>query len=1177
MTMELMALGALLEAKREEEAKTKPEVKEEEKVQRLDREAFPIVMKKAIYANANITVVSPAFHLSIGTKEEGGRFIQCFSSRSAMPNNTAIRNGLIKISDKLEVMTGMIKGGKLQTCFNVSTVKATGRIKPSYDVASFTFGTTRLAEEILYRPIWFAQKDGMPVLLSERKSVVGATYYFDILADRHSNLVPELNGEWVRYRFLEYTPAKARLNSCVLLNTVELEDGKYVVNDLRPFYFMNIVSCGAVRIFNQKGMQTKATLIKWSARPAQRLTYTEVMGVLQSTAILNGSFAVAGLDGMSFVRASILVPALRAQGFNIKEEDLIGTAVQGRPGMAKAMVIIVSDAQMTMLCKVLKKRHEGGFDFHGEASTCPDFIADDMCWKANIDPEAKDLDFDVLAPVTAVADPALNIQLVAKLVGTPEFPQIMKESFELFMDKEFSLLSADKTAKISDMSAALGAQALMRNYLPFAMQIEAVKTNALDTMVDAAFKKLLRFNMPIKDAKWMTFCGDFACLFGKKILKENEVLSKELKGSMDVDVVRFPSVFPREFFQAVTVSPNTYISRVLADADFSKDEKELLISLIKSLDAHLLVTPDFDTFRIKTGGADYDTDKGIVIWNKTIVSAFSRVKSMAVEGTKAKPSKALFGRYNPNSSVMSFLSVIQAEKIGKACNNLTACIEQSTMPAIDQIMVMSAVIGVDPAGKEHYTAHFNIADLRGVYCVTPEQILQARDDMRKADLHDDATRAAILFDCLVIAKTEVDRIVDAPKNADQVEFTFIWNNKQDVHVKTDLFDNIVLGKAAGQYVVSNLDGEFCGGAIADIRHILIDTFLKKVNGIKGNTATMSEALFDIISQESGSKICSSYVALKMLYSSVAGLKRSDRDALPAGADDFVLREQVRWAKAHYAAISNMGRMMAKELGYDEVQLATAVLAASADEKLKMSKVIKNLFASTLFAPELMRFAEKYYGKNGSDVLSERLYVVNNAELVDGEILVLTGGVAKRGEEIVAVTKAKLNGSYKIELRGKKAFAVQSITEMFAVPETNGSFVVNVHAAAIKEAGGAKKVYDLLKAAANITVSTPNRKGYRDELVMYNEANEEIGRLRITMGFSSAVLCKMLDCTVADVIDVKAGVIDAAGRAYEVVQVLMNKTGVIDKGAIRKDIVVEANVYEEGSFEDYEELGLCDEI
>lgn len=1147
-----------------------------------DRRTVPLVLNYSI--NDGNCAVIQNFILGSKKLDDSTTVPSIEVQRGTVADNSALRDGTIVTQSSISILSGVFINGVAADNLEVSKVLTKGMIKASRDLIGVTFASKKNAKVYLTHPVWIMPNKAGMVMLSETVVPNGISgkrvVYTDIMTGKPytGSAKPALNGQWERYLFLGYTPSGVRLDGCLMINTIIKTADSYAIDNRRPLTFLNHIGYGSVATFQAKGDITRADNIKCNARLLQRATHTKDFGTLENVWVLNGKFSdTDGADGQSFVIEDKLIAGVeKVRNVTLKKGTVKGRAVQDRSASNKDQSRVITAKQMLgMVCSLARR----GITFtkYGDPSAeYPDMLADENCWKYQISKEyfGDGVEFDVLALVHEISQPTLNIQLVAKLANSQYLPAILGRCYQETIVRNFNFLGRDHDASISEMSVGLGSQALLAMYPEFALQYQGVVKSASATAIDSMFRNICRFNLLMPESKWKTFIGDWAAFFGQRLLLDHEVFCRWLHEGEQVVVVRFPSVHPQEFYTATAVGIKTLLRRI-AKLDLCQEDKELLASLVKDTDESSIMTPDHKGFRVLTGGADYDTDKGIVSRWSQLVKAFSELKAHAIEGIGAPASKIKDMRFNWKNCAEAFVTLMYAPKIGRVCNNLTACIELSTMDSKSQIKVMRYVLD-NASGTKKYAPHFDYVNDENITIVTIEQAKQAVADMKEADLTDDDTRAAILSDCLVIGKTEVDRTIDAPKTGDDVNPLLNWLDHDGVMVETDLFDHLSLQEKDGKYMLS--DTERRGGRLSNLRNSVIDKFLADINELCGEKVVMSDALTSLIASEAESAVTRSLVCLKSQYGAIQGLRRMDKEVY-VGSDAMVLQEKLRYSKALFAALTNEAHMLAAANKYDTVRFAKAVLAATATKSFKLGESIDNLFATTLFTPELMRLADTCYA-DGNGSLYQQVFAVNGAELSHGETLVFAGNFGKRSDgTVVAVSSAKIKaGKYEVVVKDDGVYVTKNILDVFSLPAVNGSFLVNISSRAIAQNGGINKVAELLADADNAVVSVPFVRGQHKDCVILYKAGKEYARLGLAINGSA--LCKMLDCVSADIVTFKAGVIaDSLGRNTNVVMAVLNKNGVVEKNTIRKDEEHEElsmyDLSEDGSAADYEELETMD--
>lgn len=1052
---------------------------------------------------------------------------------SMMGSNQLVRSQKLNTLDniKFPIATFNSEEGAIASGGTLG-IKRNDYTLPTKDVIGVTFMDNTLAQTIVVAPLWIHANGIKPIVLSE----ISIGMFYDVVNNcDYEGKAPQLDGVWKRYIFFKSTPAEVRTTSFVGIDTiVKNSKGELVIDDRRGFKAIDFLTYGAASMLFDKGNLKLKKFAKGFARLAQWSPYSRDFGKLDSFWILFGVFDETNSnDGLAYVLEGVIIEAVhKITGIRLEDGSLVGKAVQCRPGLAKTMAMIVS--RETMMTIVAAHQDDGFDKIIGEDVEVPAFLADENCNKADVK-SVEDISFTVLAPMVKLSKPSFNVQLIAKIVNSDTFPEIMDEAYNAEIENRFGFLSEkieDQT--IGSVMSGVASQALMTFAPTFTNRVNSIRSNIIRTAAKAIVKNISGMNLPLKGSKWMRFTGDFACVFAPKgegsnpsvyLLEPDEILCG-LKDDVEIEVVRFPAPCPFEHFPAKTVSKRTVLKRakaLLRTLKINIAQFKAIKEYVMNLDSNILMAPHVQRFRDLTGGSDTDADMGIVIWNKKVVKAMRETAPLSIDSIKPIED-VIAGKLDAIGHRKAYLSAILAPKVGVVCNHITALVEMKYLSKEVQVDIIKSVLKLEEIGTGDYKTRFDHEMAVGL-----KEVSESIKAMKEANFEDDRIRKNVLADAMVIAKTINDRTIDAPKTGDKIEEGLLkWRND----VRSAIFYSLRIHEEVtndGIKFSVNVDPdenyiqEHCG-RISDVRQKLADRFAAKLNELFSETAMLGSKEKALIQAVSGRSETESFSFLKMMYSDASGLKRTEGEGVN---NDFLARQKLAWYKTRIEAIKNMGLMIAKMNNLNGVRVGRLALHASASTKDGISDIVTNNFMTICFPEAIMQMAAEFYGANSE--LKQEVYPVNNAKLIDGEVLVMKNGTGYRStsEDPVALCEARLDGEYAVEMEeapGIKFFVKSDIKELFAVPEVNGSVLARVHRSELKEKDAVKRLANLLGAAEYAVFFCPlgtRDKGQHDSLALYRN-NKQYASVRLSL--EGRDLCKVLHGKKIEIVDTKSGMI-----------------------------------------------------
>lgn len=1155
---------------------TAPQVAQAKK---LHKKMVDLVMKRSVFSKTNDPMdTATMVYQKLIVSQEGGKDEPKVNTVelgvSMLASNQLVRSQKLHVEKGIKLPVGTKRSdNKESDCGGMLRFDANEYCLPTKDIIGIKFNRANdLEESIVSHPLWIKQNGMNPVIAIEMFD----GYLYDVINNcDYNGELPSMDGTWKRYIFLKSTPSEIRQEAMLGINTIVEYEGKLMIDNNRAFKCIDFLSYGAASVLKDKGNLPLKKFAKGFARLAQWSPFSRDYGMLNSFWVLNGCFDLAvedngkvttANDGIAYVLVDVIKTAIkRITGIEFDNKDLIGKAVQCRPGLAKCMAMIVSHS--TMKAIVMRHDKDGIDKVIGADVEVPEFLADDNCNKADVK-SGRDISFNVLAPMVELGKPNFNMQLITKIINSEDFGEIMNTAYEDAFTKRFSYLDPEQIKAIADIKSVMAGTdsgALMAFAPALTNNINAIRKNAIETDAKAFLKDLDRMSLPMRASKWERFTGDFGSVFGVRLLNANEVYIPGMAIGKEIEIVRFPSVCGFEHYSATTVGTKTIIRRMhkaIAECKINTMEYSAIMEYITTLDSNIMMAPIDQAFRDLTGGSDTDSDMGIATRDKKVVKAIRENEPLAIDSVK--PIKKIdMGVLDHDGHIRAYLNAVQAPKVGVVCNHITALYELKSLSKEVQISVIKGALEIKTDGSNEYERQLNKDMTLGLAPAedgSNKGVIAILAEMKAVDLTDDASRTALIDDAIVIAKTINDRAIDAPKTGDSVDEGMVTWRK---YVKSDIFfdldlEEVVTNDGTSYKITAigateeNFDKDHCG-KLSKVRLDLAKKFESKINELLHDTAKLGAKEKSLMIAVGSRPEVSSFSFLKEMYKDESGMKRSDTNGV---GNDFLVRQKVSWYGNHIKAIKNMGLMVAAVNNLNGVQIGRLAMHASASTKDGVGDVINNNFMSVCFPEAAMQMAAEYY--NANTEIRQVIYAVNDAKLIDGEVIVMKNGTGYRpGEDApVAICEARLDGEFVItqeDFPGIRFFITSDIKKEFKLPEVNGRILVRLHRNELKNRETLLAAKDKIDRAAyavvyckmmdkNHTAEEKKAKNFFDAIYLFDSKSKCTGRVRISI--DGVDLMKVLHGKKFVVSDTKFGVVRSnKNKDIYAMSVLGDMTGV----------------------------------
>lgn len=992
------------------------------------------LMKYAVYGRMEkgLSIQS----LNIGTKEEMGAelFYADLGISQMPPTQLTEEFGYGNLTEASFVIASYINGVMGDNPSVITVNKDKGRFVPSREFLAVSFIDPQTAREILSGILWIKNNGFNPIIISQRKEGKNMVYRNVITCEEYTDVVPSAANGFKGYAFFKATPAEVRTNSCVLINVGD--NGLEFIDTV-----LEKLTLGASKIFQEDGDMSVAELIRSFTRLALWGTYSRSFGLVNSYAIVKLFDKNKATDGFFFARAAFVAKGIKKHtGITVNPQDLVGYCFRARPTTCKGMVVCIDDWMMRVLNNYLADHV--GYQKHGDVNALPDFIADRNAWKADIDYNLP-VDFRVLAPMTKMKHPDLNIQVVSKIANTPEFPDIIKEHTKNLLNNAFQF--ADQTADdvrqvgIEEFANPVVSQLLMTLAPEFGRKLMPVYSNAIKTAAESAMRLGSRFNLPLNDGEAVTqyLVPDVSCIFGASVMPQDRVYSKSIPNQRVIGI-RVPSVHPREFEDVTGMELHEVLDRI-NDQEIEAIHKEWLRRFFIAINRNCVVVPDSNRFKALGGGLDFDTDTMMFFWNRLIVSAFNRVGQQALDAQKPANDDGSVWRLDHNGRVEAYVRSIESgsNQIGIFVYALTRLLE--VISASDDNAKKKLVGILFGSGNGNYERRF-MDERYGDDNIAVKETEGALADMKECNINNKDIVDAILHDLVVILKTHADRVIDAAKTADIVKMELPISKV----VGSDLFSKFALeidfkGKKAklvrNQDDRVNYKGEkkavIVDGVMARGKRFILRSIAEKVEELLNRFVGMEQDDINFLQPVARvhSSILESLKMIKYAYGDHCGLKAADLKEFHGDTKNPVARAKVAWSKQAIACEYDMFRTICDS---DKVATAARRGALALYTAMKKDKGIdvdaSNNMATVVAGYDVMALAYQT-GYIAEEYAKTQLFAMDDSDLQDGDTVELIAGAAIKDGRLIGNCRAALNGAYQVKLVKENWYVVAKIVDL----------------------------------------------------------------------------------------------------------------------------------------------------
>lgn len=1005
--------------------------------------AVGTVLSRFVYDKAGEGLVFASVTLAdkVNKDESVDRIVRFGESR--LPTSQLVEqfgDELVTDKEKMAVLFGEYVNGKYSAKPMLVSHGRDDKFRPTSKLLSVKFGKDKdIAKLMLQNGVWYKRVSLTPVMVV--KTVVGKNVrWINCLTGApvsNTSNAPSVEGGWQYFVFFKASPSEVRQKMCLMLDiSDDMDRGERILESL---------TLGASKIFGAQEFNL-AGAIKKFARLAQWAPYSKNVGKLRGCYVLKDAFAADDMDGLAFVRAGFVAEKVKAQtGVTLSEADLVGRALQDRPGFAKAMGLIVDDAGMLT---ILNKYGRDKFHVSGDASL-PDYIADANSWKVDEIDMKQLFDYRVLSPLTRLEEPKYNIQVISKFVDDEGFLDLLFEDVKKFVSKQFWFVRQGEERQAGLTIESLADSAMTSRVLTamapdLAFRTPSVYYGAVKMAGDSILSAVESFKVPASKAAMCRMVPDVARMFGQSLLRKGEIFTRAFDAGVESVGIRMPSVYRFENTIEVNVDQATLLARI-NNMNISKGQKMFLHMVVRNLSETLILTPANNRRKLLLGGADYDSDTEERFYDERFVAAAKKQKQQAVNPQRKSKDDGKKHLLDREGRANAFTTMAFAPSVGTSCNNITRIREAETADEADQMAVMDVVFGAPGKGEYEVALDGEYVD-EELPIAFVESLIAL---MKKADYTKEHVRAAMFHDMQVIQKCVVDRVIDSAKNADDVKDAFALNGK----VAMRLFDR-------HEFCWVGDDGQFLETPVLKRVHTDGDNDVAiRINGAMsklmtrlttwvGKVVATYVAAFPgfsngeenlLINASRDKRVFKSVRCLKNTYGDVMQLRKSllgDVDPMsPEG------RELTKWAKEYLNGISSMVEDLASEAKGMGGMGAVALAAAAADANGGFTG--RSSFASAVAGSHLLETA---ISEGYVPMEEARTELFTDADLEEGMAVTLRRGLLEIDGELAGCTRRQINGEFVIRREGVRTFVSAKIKNLVAKmrKSSTGSVVLRMH-------------------------------------------------------------------------------------------------------------------------------------
>ena len=382
----------------------------------------------------------------------------------------------------------------------------------------------------------------------------------------------------------------------------------------------------------------------------------------KAIAWLNGKYGVINgveaFDGAGFLSDKYISRSWGEKlGLNATSDEVVGFSIQNRFGFEKGMAVSVQQDLLIEMIKaqasdvifvindkeftIFKKMYKDGklvpnavYVFNASRLEDVEFFGDTNCVK-----EA--FDFMNIRALNALEIPGewknkcqTNNQMLLGHMATPLSQEAYVEIMKEHVLKIFALEEAQPLTRISQLGnrdyigdslfvinrqAALGESSLLANRLSQCLRKAENDINGLNFDIKGTIAKMF---------------PDPVMMFGCSLLSYDEVFMAGIRGGKRCNLFRNPKTYSGEYVNAFTVSLKELRKRIFAR--FSKALARKIYRFFKNLKSGtIIVNSSNPAFAGYLGGADYDGDQVLVVFDERIVKLSDYVKMGSINYGKS--------------------------------------------------------------------------------------------------------------------------------------------------------------------------------------------------------------------------------------------------------------------------------------------------------------------------------------------------------------------------------------------------------------------------------------------------------------------------------------------------------------------------------------------------------------
>lgn len=932
--------------------------------------------------------------------------------------------------------------------------------------------------------------------------------------------------------------------------------------DLPWVQYINKLSYGALDI-HDGDIGDMSKLNKLFSRMFHMWAPHKELGYARTFAFYNGKFLNKegndAWDGMMFINSKSAAKWVgKTLGINnVSQKAVIGMGLQCRPDTNKAFGSVVPGEFIDQVMndgKPIYRFNKEDLDDTTQQSIWndakykdawiiigkgePEYLSDRNCLKTEFD-LTQGGKMTVLA-VGKYSPANTSMQMLSKIAANTDeqvFKDLIRELFVEDINQKFEDIKNKKAGVVSMNDAESGYllgiidkiapeyvvtkdQQLYRSIVETLAQSGMKASNRLKFRVDGGSLSLMADIGELVGGERVLKYGEFYSPYANRYFRDNPEI-EDRRGVM----IKYPSVGPREFYQATAVS-FADIRRRVNKMDLDKSIKGMIINWYASLSSGLLVVPTVELLKKQLAGLDFDFDGATLVLDQKINDVVATFNPMIVD---IDPGEVEADKKEYPLEFESFHHVLRAfvnspnRSVGEITymnDSVIALFSLGFEEAKKRIMSM---VEVEEEGKESFVPlEKDIVVLDGVEIersmVSPQSTAEFIENLRNTKITRENIKH-ILLDITSIFRYYQEVTIDSVKTGVTVDvgFKIDFLTKATVPINHE-FDNGLM-KLTTEALPEYRD------YIDDVMNSVRISCAKGVrNRINNLLEVMPEydasdlAMFESVVQ-GREDLEAGLIEMKKMYNDLTG-------SYITLAQDFEKKkletDGIRQEhKRRMAEVANMIRRLTADLApADRGLIAKAVSMASkggtrADGGSRFASII---------GEEYIHMINEKWGETG----------LAGAEIIgkyeDGDVVEFINGQADRG----IATNDPITGTFTIKEIDDRLYATKDIVDVVKVPEPD-------HTKLVFKLHWSVKGEDLENAATNMQALTKLKltANPQDRDTVRDLEGNVIARISC----EGVALSNLYNGVIGDVEEVNvAEMLDSKGRPMKTVIVTLRNIG-----------------------------------